>query len=173
VTSHSLFSQIISIDNLYHSWLEFKKGKRKSFDVQIFERNLEDNLFKLHTELKTKNYWHGKYISFYITDPKQRHIHKATVRDRIVHHAVYRVLYPIFDKSFIFDSYSCRVGKGTHKAVYRLEKFVRKVSKNYKGQSLVLKCDVRKFFASVDHDILMSLIEKKIKMGILCGLLKI
>lgn len=124
---------------------------------------MEDNLFKLHHELKNKTYRHSKYTSFYITDPKLRHIHKAIVRDRIVHHAIYRVLYPTFDKSFIFDSYSCRNGKGTYKAIYCFEKFIRAVSKNYTRPCFALKCDVRKFFSSVNHNILMNLIEKKIK----------
>lgn len=85
------------------------------------------------------------------------------MRDRIVHHAVYRILYPIFDKCFIYDSYSCRIGKGTHRAVKRLERFSRKVSRNYTGPCFVLKCDIRKFFFSVDHQILFELIKKKVK----------
>ena len=130
--------------------------------MQLWERNLEDNLFKLHAELKYKIYRHSDYTAFYITDPKQRHIHKADVRDRILHHAVYRVLYPIFDKSFIFDSYSCRLNKGTHKAVARLENFARKVSKNYTSPCFGLKCDIKKFFDSVDHTILYEIVERRI-----------
>ena len=112
--------------------------------------------------MKDKTYRHSDYTSFYITDPKLRHIHKAEVRDRIVHHAVYRILYPIFDKSFIFDSYSCRLNKGTHRAVKRLESFTRKVSGNYTKPCFALKCDVKKFFDSVDHQILLGIIQKKI-----------
>lgn len=158
----NLFEQIISLENLFASWKEFRLGKRKKTDVQVFERNLEDNLFNLHLELKNKTYRHSDYTSFYITDPKSRHIHKAEVRDRIVHHAIYRILYPIFDKGFIFDSYSCRNKKGTRKAVARLESFTRIVSKNYTNTCWALKCGVKKFFASVDHQILLSLIKKKI-----------
>lgn len=145
------------------SWEEFKIGKTKKPDVLEFGRHLEDNLFALHRELKNKTYKHSDYTSFYITDPKVRHIHKAKVKDRIVHHAIHRILYPIFDPTFICDSYSCRIGKGTHRAVRRLEVFVRKVSKNYTGKCFVLKCDIKKFFASVDHDVLIGLLEKKIK----------
>ncbi len=130
--------------------------------MQLFERFLEDNLFSLHSELKNKIYHHSNYTSFYITDPKRRHIHKACVRDRIVHHAVYRVLYPIFDPGFIYDSYSCRIKKGTHKAVNRLEKFTRIASRNYTRSCWALKCDIKKFFGSVDHDILFEIIKKKI-----------
>jgi len=144
------------------AWKEFRRGKRKKIDVQIFERNLEDNLFALHQKLADGIYQHGNYTSFYITDPKRRKIHKACVRDRVLHHAVYRILYPIFDKSFIYDSYSCRLKKGTYKAIDRLEIFVRKISKNYFGKCFVLKCDIKKFFASVDQGILLKIIEGKI-----------
>lgn len=158
----NLFSKIVGLDNLFKSWYEFRRGKRSKIDVQVFERNLEENLFALHQQLMNKTYCHSDYTSFYITDPKLRHIHKAEVRDRVVHHAIYRILYPIFDKSFIFDSYSCRLGKGTHKAVERLESFTRKVSRNYTRPCFALKCDVKKFFDSVDHKILIKMIEKKI-----------
>ena len=148
--------------NLFDSWDEFKQDKRKKCDVMLFEQSLEDNLFKLNTELRNKMYRHSEYSAFYITDPKLRLVHKAEVRDRIVHHAIYRVLYPIFDSSFIFDSYSCRIDKGTHKAVDRLNTAIRKISKNYTGACFVLKCDIKKFFSSVDHQILIKILERKI-----------
>lgn len=159
----NLFLKIISLENLLDSWEEFRCSKRKKENVQLFERHLENNLFKLHGELKNKTYTHYHYTSFFITDPKLRHIHKAIVRDRIVHHVIHRILYPIFDRSFIFDSYSCRIDKGTHRAVRRLETFTRKVSKNYTKSCFVLKCDVKKFFDSVDHGVLKRLIRRKIK----------
>lgn len=157
------YSSLISIENLFQAWEEFRKGKRKKFDVQVFERNLEDNLFALYRALKNKSYKHGGYFEFYVNDPKRRHIHKAEVADRIVHHLLYKYLYEAFDKTFTFDSYSCRIGKGTHKSVDRLEKFIRIVSKNYTKDCWALKCDVKQFFASVDHNILKSLIGKRIK----------
>jgi len=150
------------LENLFLSWQEFRKGKRKKLDVQIYERHLEDNLFQLHRQLKIQTYHHSHYTSFYISDPKQRHIHKADVEDRIVHHAIYHILYPLFDTSFIFDSYSCRLDKGTHRSVKRLEKFTRIVSQNYTKPCFALKCDIKKFFDSVDHEILFQLIKKKI-----------
>lgn len=131
--------------------------------MQEFEFNLEDNLFQLCHELKTKTYKHSDYTKFYIQDPKLRLINKATIKDRVLHHTVFRILYPIFDKSFIFDSYSCRLGKGTHKAVKRLETFCRKLGRNNKIKLFALKCDIRKFFDSVDQDILLALIKNKIK----------
>lgn len=167
--NHMNFEELTSIENLFQAWNEFRKGKRKRIDVQNFERNLEDNLFKLYDELKTKSYRHGSYQSFYVHDPKQRHIHKAEVKDRIVHHLLYTYLYKLFDKSFIFYSYSCRLNKGTHKAVDGLEKFIRIVSKNYTKPCWVLKLDIKKFFASVDHQILKELLREKIyDKDILC-----
>ena len=115
------YCDIITIENLFQAWDEFKKEKRNKKDVQRFERHLEDNLFELHTKLKRKTYRHGTYQEFYVTDPKRRHIHKSTVRDRVLHHLLYKYLYELFDKHFICDSYSCRKEKGTHKAVKRLE----------------------------------------------------
>lgn len=145
------------------AWDEFKKGKRNRPDVQQFEYNLENNIFKLHHKLKTQTYSHFNYTSFSICDPKSRKIHKARVKDRILHHTIFRIFYPIFDSIFVLDSYSCRIRKGTHKAINRLQKFARKVSKNNTENCYVLKCDIRKFFGSVNQDILIDLIKKKIK----------
>jgi len=144
------------------AWQEFRSGKRNKPDVQKFEFNLEDNLFQLHSELKSKTYQHSHYTAFNVCDPKLRRIHKACVRDRALHHAIFRIIYPIFDKSFIFDSYSCRIEKGTHRAVSRLEKFCRKVSKNNHRNIFALKCDIRKFFDSINQEILLKIIRKKI-----------
>jgi retron-type reverse transcriptase len=151
------------LENLFLAWKEFKVGKGSKQDVQEFEFNLEDNIFQLHEDLKNRSYIHSPYVSFYVTDPKLRHIHKACVRDRVLHHAIFRILYPIFDRNFIYDSYSCRLGKGTHRAVNRLEDFVRKLSCNNHRTIYALKCDVRKFFDSIDKTILTRIIADKIK----------
>jgi len=158
----NVFNKIISPENLFAAWDEFKKGKQKKPDVQQFERYLEQNIFQLHRELKRKTYRHGPYTSFYINDPKPRHIHKALARDRIVHHAVFKTLYPLFDPTFINDSYSCRENKGTHKGVRQLASFLRKASKNNTLPCYVLKCDIKKFFHSVDHTDLITLVSKHI-----------
>lgn len=159
----NIFEKIISAENLFSAWDEFKKGKSSKKDVMNFEFKLEENIFDLHRELKTKTYKHGGYHGFYITDPKLRYIHKAAVKDRILHHAICSVLNPIFEPTFIYDSYSCRKNKGTHKGIYRLEKLLRKVSKNNFKPCFVLKCDIKKFFESVNHEILISVIERRIK----------
>ncbi len=157
------YADLITIENLFQAWNEFKKGKKQRADVQFFERNLEDNLFMLNFALKNKTYKHGDYLSFYVHDPKRRHIHKAPVVDRVLHHLLYTYLYNLFNKTFIYDSYSCRLAKGTHKAVDRTEELARIVSKNYTRTCWALKMDIKKFFASVDHEILLQLLKKKIK----------
>ncbi|MBU3925058.1 hypothetical protein KJ854_03925, partial [Patescibacteria group bacterium] len=158
-----IFEQMVSLENIFLAWQEFRKGKIKKSDVQEFEYNLEDNIFALHEELKTRVYQHSHYTSFYVQDPKLRKINKACVKDRVLHHAVFRILYSIFDSVFIFDSYSCRIGKGTHRAVNRLQGFAAKVGKNNAQKCYVLKCDIKKFFDSVNQDVLVSLIENKVK----------
>ena len=121
-----------------------------------------DNLINLHNDLKNRRYKHSSYEFFNISDPKPRDIHKASVRDRIVHHAIYRVLYPHFDKKFIADSYSCRLGKGTHKAMNRFRDFAYGASSNHTRTLWVLKCDIRKFFASIDHGVLKGVIARQV-----------
>jgi len=150
------------LENLFLAWREFRKGKTNKIDVQEFEFNLEDNLFELYQELKSKTYQHSHYTAFNVCDPKLRRIHKACVRDRVLHHAVFRILYLIFDRGFIFDSYSCRIEKGSYRAVNRLEKFCRKLSKNNSQNIFALKCDIRKFFNSIDQEVLLDLLKSKI-----------
>jgi RNA-directed DNA polymerase len=157
------FHNIISTENLLISWREFLRGKRKRKDVILFSLNLMDNIFSLRRDLKNETYVHAPYEAFKINDPKPRDIHKASVRDRLLHHAIYRILYPYFDKKFIYDSYSCRIAKGTHKAIYRFNNFIQKVSKNNTKTCWVLKCDIKKFFASIDHQVLKSILAKHIE----------
>ncbi|MCX6763786.1 MAG: reverse transcriptase/maturase family protein [Candidatus Moranbacteria bacterium] len=123
---------------------------------------LMDNIFLLHSELLNHTYKHGGYQAFKINDPKPRDIHKATVRDRLLHHAIYRKLYPFFDRIFIADSYSCRNNKGTHKAINRFRQFAHIVSKNNTKTCWILKCDIRKFFANIDHKVLVSILKEYI-----------
>lgn len=159
----SIFDQIVSLEGLFNAWEGFKRGKAKKRDVMEFEMKLETNLFELNKELAQKKYKHGQYTSFYITDPKQRHIHKAPVRDRIVHHLLFSILNPIFEPTFIFTSYSCRNEKGTHKGIDKLEAMLRKASHNNTKPCYLLKCDIKKFFLSVNHEILLGIVDRKIK----------
>jgi len=162
-TYKCVFRKIISLENLFLAWDSFKSGKRDKKDVQKFEYRLEENIFQLYRELKAKKYKHSSYSSFYIQDPKQRHIHKANVRDRVLHHAVYNILMPIFEPTFIPNLFSCRIGKGTHKGVETLEKILRKISRNYTRNCFALRCDIKKYFASVDHNILLKMLGKRIE----------
>ena len=159
----NIFNKIVSLENLFSAWDKFKSNKQKKRDVQRFEWQLEENIFQLHRDLKYRRYKHGAYTSFYIRDPKQRHIHKATVRDRVLHHAVFAVLNPIFEPTFISNSFSCRIGKGTHKGIDILDKTLRQISSNGFKPCFALKCDIKKFFGTVDHSILLSIIHKRIK----------
>ena len=156
------FEKIISIENLLLAWQEFLRSKRNKKDVQYFQLHLMDNILSLHNDLKNNVYLHGGYYAFKISDPKPRNIHKASVRDRLLHRAIYRVLYPYFNTKFIADSYSCRLQKGTHKAMNRFRNFFRKVSKNNTKTCWVLKCDIKKFFANIDHNILKKILSKTV-----------
>ena len=144
------------------AWREFEAGKGMKADVQKFKIDLVNSLFALGEDLRLGNYRHGGYYRFVVYDPKRRQIHKATVRDRVLHHALFRVLSPIFDKLFIFDSYSCRVGKGTHRGVVRLADFIRRATHNYRRPAYALKLDIKKFFDSIDHRILFELIKRRV-----------
>jgi retron-type reverse transcriptase len=130
--------------------------------VEEFEFHLADNILSIHQELVSKTYRHSRYEAFNISDPKPRNIHKARVRDRVVHRAIYRILYPFFDRLFIPDSYSCRNDKGIHKAIDRFRSFARKAFHNHTRTVRVLKCDVKKFFASIDQGILFHILAKHI-----------
>ncbi len=158
-----IYGLIISPENLFAAWQVFKSDKRNKPDVMEFERDLEQNIFRLHRELRDKTYRHGGYYGFWIRDPKLRRIHKAAVKDRVLHHAMFTVLNPIFEPTFIPTSFSCRIGKGTHKGVEKLAKMLRAESKNNARVCYALKCDVRKFFDSVDHEVLKGILERKIK----------
>ncbi|MDP3901843.1 MAG: reverse transcriptase domain-containing protein [bacterium] len=156
------FEDIISVDNLLSAWQEFIRGKRNKYDVQEFSLCLMDNIFNLHEELAHHTYCHGPYQFFNISDPKPRNIHKATMRDRLLHRAIYRILYPLFDKTFMADSYSCRKNKGTHKALDRFRYFAGRASHNHTRTCFVLKCDIKKFFANIDQDILIRILGRHI-----------
>ena len=122
--------------------------------------------------LCNKTYRHGYYKHFRISDPKPRDIHKASVRDRILHHALYRKLYQFFDRTFISDSYSCRLGKGTHRAMNRFRDFAKQVSFSHTKTCFILKCDIRRFFANIDHDVLFSILAGYIPDADILSLLK-
>jgi retron-type reverse transcriptase len=158
-----IFNKIINIEHLFLAWNEFKLGKGSRPDVIDFEMDLEPNLFELHRELASMTYKHCPYSGFFITDPKRRHVHKASVRDRVLHHAIFNILNPIFEPTFIASSFSCRENKGSHKGVEMVQRMLLKESENNTAPCYALKCDIRKFFDSIDHKVLLSILYKKIK----------
>lgn len=158
-----LFFKLCSSGHLFATWRKFSKGKHGKPDVQLFERHLEQNIFELQEQLKTGQYKHGSYEPFIVHDPKRRQIHKASVVDRLVHQAVSDIIEPFFESRFIFDSFSCRKGKGTHAAVRRSRQFLRQASANNTRTVYGLKCDIRQFFASVEHQKLLNMLSIQIK----------
>ncbi len=151
-----LFRQITGFKNLLSAARKAQKGKRFKESTSRFNLNLEHNLIRLQQELLTQTYAPGPYTDFTVYDPKRRLISAAPYRDRVVHHALCNIIEPIFDNTFIHDSYACRKEKGTHAAVNRYTAFAGK-------NKYVLKCDIEKYFQSIDHEILMEMVSRKIK----------
>lgn len=151
-----LWDQIIDFGNLLAAARQAQRGKRFRENVLQFNYNLETELIKLQQELTSQTYHPGKYKTFHVREPKPRLISAAPYRDRVVHHALCNVIMPIFERSFIHDSYANRVGYGTHRALKRFTQFAR--SSRY-----ILQCDVKKYFPSIDHQILKETIRRKIK----------
>ena len=117
-TFEHLYPEVYAFENLYRAFRKARQGgKRKKESVAGFELDLEANLWKLHDELRTQTYRPGSYHNFFVQERKRRLISAAPFRDRVVHHRLCSVIQPIFERRFIFDSYACRVGKGTHRAV--------------------------------------------------------
>ncbi len=161
--SHNTYYKLTTKENIFRGFKEFLKGKKRKQDVINFSKNRDANLESLHREFISKTYLPGKYSQFIVRDPKTRIIHKANVIDRIVHHIVSDVLEDSYDSTFIYHSYACRKNKGTHKAVLALQKMGTKESKNNRRICWILKCDISKFFASVNHQALLEILSRRIK----------
>jgi len=171
-THKNLYDKLCSYENLYDAFRKARKGKGSREYVKEFESRLESNLMQLKRELETLTYVPKPLKTFVIRDPKTRVIAASCFRDRIVHHALCNIIEPMFDRTFIHDSYASRKGKGTHRAIERFDRFKRKVTQN--GRRLdnardsnmvvgyVLKADIRHYFASVDHRVMMATIRKRI-----------
>ena len=152
-------SEIFNLQKLYLAYFDCRNGKRKTVNALNFEWDLERNLFLLLNELKTKKYKPGRSICFAVKEPTPREIFAATFRDRIVHHLLVREINDMGERTFIFNAFSCRKGKGTHKAVKLLKQSIRRLSKNYSKEIYYAQMDISGFFMSIDHDILyLSLI---------------
>jgi retron-type reverse transcriptase len=155
------FNGLITFENIYKAWQRFRLGKSHRADVIMFERELEKNLLAILCDLKNGTYTHGGYQTFELRDSKRRRIDKASVRDRVVHELLFRFLETVFEPVFIFDSYSSRVGKGTLRALVRLEKFLAPWRNGLSNWYVVLG-DVRSFFASIPHNLLLRLLLRRV-----------
>ena len=172
-TYNKIYPQICSVENLNLAFKKAKKGKSKKDYIISFESKLNEEINKLHLELISKTYNPTPLKKFIIRDPKLRTIHSSIFRDRVVHHAIINILEPIFDKIFIYDSFASRYKKGTHKAVVRFKSFLRKVSgngglikkafNNNSVKGFVFKADIKHYFNSMDHEVLIEILERKIK----------
>lgn len=150
-----LWPELTSFSNLWWAFKKATKGKRSQSVVADFEYCLEGNLLELQDQLRAGNYQPGAYQSFHIHDPKKRLISAAPFRDRVVHHALVNVIQPIYERKFIHDTYANRVGKGTHRALDRCTQYLRRFR-------YVLPMDVRQYFPSIDHEILLNILAQTI-----------
>jgi len=154
-TYRNLYPEVGSFENLLLASRKAHRGKRYRPCTLAFNFQLEDELLRLREELLDGSYRPGPYRDFLVQDSKPRMISAAPYRDRVVHHAVMNVIEPIFDSSFIQDTYACRKGKGMHAALLRFRRHLAR-------HRYVLKCDIRKYFQSIDHEILRSLLARRI-----------
>ena len=167
-----LWKELCSYENLLIAFRKARKHKTFKPYVIDFEKNLKENLLILRSELLLNSYNPKPLKDFIIRDPKTRKISKSDFRDRVVHHALCNIIEPKFEKSFLYDSYANRKGKGALKALQRLDFFKRKVSRNNSINCYILKADIRHYFETVDHEILIDIIKKRIKDGRVLWLIK-
>ncbi len=149
--AYRLYPQVYSFENLVRAEHTAARGKRKRPDVAAFEYHLEDELLELSEALRTKAYQPGPYHRYTVREPKERLISAAPFRDRVVHHALCRVIEPYCERRFIPDSYASRAGKGTHAALDRSTQFAQRFR-------YVLRCDIVQFFPAIDHAVLRGLL---------------
>jgi retron-type reverse transcriptase len=161
-----LFDQIVSFENLLRAAQMAMRGKREKTSVSSFYFHLENEILAIQSELLAGRYRPAPYRQFEIREPKIRKICSSEFRDRVVHHAICNIIEPVFERRSIFDSYACRKGKGSHSAVIKCQRFTRKFE-------FYLKCDIRKFFESVDHEVLKTLFRRLFKESRLLALLGI
>ena len=157
-----IFEQIVSFDNLLNAAYQCRKGKTKANATLVFFNHLEENIIQLQNELMWGMYQMSPYHHFYVFEPKRRLISAPHFRDRVVHRAIYNLIEPLFDKQYIYDSYACRRGKGTHKGANRAQAFIRNVESS-NGRAYALKADISRYFSSIDHHILKRIIDAKLQ----------
>jgi len=148
------------LQDLFKAYYNSRKNKRSSTSALAFEIDYETKLFELYREIKNREYKISKSICFISFNPVQREIFAADFRDRIIHHLIYNYINPFFERLFIHDTYSCRVGKGTSYGIKRLDHFIRSCSRNYTRDCYILKLDIKGYFMSIEHFVLYQKVEK-------------
>jgi hypothetical protein len=149
--------------DLFRAYFDTRKNKRRTANALAFEADYENKLFILYEDIINHRYKIGQSICFIVDKPVKREIFAADFRDRIVHHLIFNYINPIFEKHFIKDSYSCRIGKGTSEGVRRVGHFIRSCSENYTKDCYILKLDIQGYFMAMDRDILYGKIERKLR----------
>ena len=160
-TYKNIFPQIYDFEALYRAYLKARRGKRDQAEVLRFERDLEGELIQLQNELIWDQYETGLYRVFEVHEPKRRIAAALPFRDRVVHHALVAALEPIWELRFIYHSYACRVGKGMHRGANQAQLWLRAVQRQH-GRVYVLKADIASYFASIDHEIMLRLLAKRV-----------
>jgi RNA-directed DNA polymerase len=172
-----MYSKVCDLENIYIAYLKARRCKRYKNEILRYTKNIEKQLLEINYELNSQTYEHGKYYEFIVNDSKKRVIKAAPFKDRIIHHALCNIIEPIFDKKFIYDSYACRKGKGSHKAIKRFRQFLKiiKTKNNLENYNNIycLKCDIVKYFQSVDKTTLIKLIKRSIFNKNVLNLIKI
>lgn len=168
----NLWQELCSYENLLIAFKKARKRKMLKKYVIEFEADLQNNLLQLQKELISQEYTPKPLCTFIINDPKTRKISKSDFRDRIVHHAICNIIEPLFERAFICDSFANRKGKGTLNAIERFDYFKRKASRNNMRKCFVLKADIKHYFETVKHSILMQIINKKLKDPKVLSLIK-
>ncbi len=150
------------IEDLFQAYYDARRNKRNSLSALAFELEYEKNLLQLYDEIKNRSYKPSPYSAFIVEKPVKREVFASDFRDRVVHHLIFNYLNPIFDPTFINDSYSCRMGKGTSYGIQRVNYFIRSCSDNYTKDAYILKLDIKGYFMSIDRTILFGIIERRI-----------
>jgi len=149
--------------DLFNAYYDARKNKRNKKGQLLFEWHYEKELIRLSEEIFSGTYCILPNTCFIINEPVKREIFAADFRDRVVHHLVYNYIAPVFEKTFIYDSYSCRKNKGTHLGIKRIDHFIRSCSRNYHVDCFILKLDIKGYFMAIDHEILYNKIEKQLR----------
>lgn len=154
-----LWEKIISFENLLAAYREARKGKAEKPEVLFFSDKLESNLIRIQGELALGKWTPAPYREFLaVHSMKRRFVQAPAFSDRVVHHALIRITQPLLERGWVYDSYACRVGKGTHSSVARLKKFLFQASRRW-PKPYVLQIDVSKFFPSIHHETLIEMID--------------